>query len=824
MPIDFSSLLGTSLVGTATDPSKLFSALPRPGGYPYLRNVQDEVLKKWHARRNERDIVIKMNTGAGKTIVGLLALRSSLNEKVGPAAYITPDSFLAEQVISVAKDLGIETTQELDQRYLSGNAILVHNIHKIVNGRSKFGINDSTPLGSIVIDDAHSCLRTAEEQFTISLPQGHDAYKELFQLFKDSLEGQSLATVLDIAEGDPTKFLVVPYWAWRDKQHLVTPILHKHRGSKELEWQWPLLKEALPNCTAIFSGRGLTISSRCLNIQLLRDFENAKRRIFMTATLADDSTLITHFRANSEAISSPVEPASGGDLGDRMILVPQELNPDITEDDVKAFVKWAGNSWNVVVIVPSLKRASYWKDVAAQTLTSDSLNSGVALMRNGRVGVTVLVNKYDGVDLPYDACRILVIDGLPEIEQPLDRADASMLEDSDAMLAKHVQRIEQGMGRGIRSNDDHCVVLLLGNRLVRRLSLPAAQSKFTRATLAQLELSRKVADKLKGKPLAEIYQDAMTPCLMQDPQWVSVSRAVVAAVDASDHSRGDAKAAVRIRSAFDAALLDRYADAQQQLRAAIEEEKDPRVQGWLTQLLADYTHPVDPSRAQAIQLSAQKTNRLVLKPVSGVEYIRLKASGPQSEALAELLRQTYKDPISMVQGYNAILEDLQFQPSSFRRFEAAIDELGRHLGFASHRPEVEYGRGPDNLWQLGALQFAIIECKNEATSAVISKDYVDKSAGRRHWFAESYGPGCTAASVMVHPSNVVSRLASPDPSLRILTSRKLDELKTAVRTLSKGILQSGFHDVTSIGRQLEHLGLTGDKLVVRFTEAFVVEH
>lgn len=823
MPIDYSLLGGTNLVDTATDPIKLFNALPRPGGPAYPRNVQDEVLKNWYARRNERDLVLKMNTGAGKTIVGLLILKSSLNEKAGPAAYITPDTYLADQVIAEAARLGIEITRDIDQRYLTGKAILVHNIHKIVNGKSKFGVEDSTPLGTVVIDDAHSCLRTAEGQFTIELSQNHDAYKELFPLFKPSLDEQSMVTVLDIVEGDPAKALVVPYWAWRDKQVFVASILHKYRNAEELLWPWPLVKDALPNCTAIFSGRGLTISSRCLNIQLIRDFENAKRRIYMTATLADDSALITHFRAGENAVKKPVTPSSGGDLGDRMILVPQELNPHIDDDQVKAFVAWAGRQWNVVVIVPSAKRAKHWQDVAAQTLTAGDLTRGVAAMRSGKVGVTVLVNKYDGVDLPNDACRILVIDGLPEIDRPLDKADANVLEDSDAMLAKHVQRIEQGMGRGIRSNDDHCVVLLLGNRLVRRLAAPAAESKFTPATLAQLELSRKVAEQLKGKSLNDIYSDAMVPCLTQDNKWVSVSRAVVAASDFGASPPVDVSTAVRLRAAFDAALLDRYGDAQAEIRAALEEEKDPRVVGWLLQQLADYTHPTDPSRAQAIQASAQKSNRLVLKPLLGVDYVRLTASRPQAEALAEFLRQTYKDPISMVQGYNAILEELVFQSSSFRRFEAAVNDLGTHLGFAAHRPEVEFGKGPDNLWGFGGTRFAIIECKNEATAAFISKDYVDKSSGRRYWFAEQYGPGCAAASVMVHPSNVVSRLASPDPSLRILTPQKLDELKNAVRTLAKGIAQSGFQDVVAIGRQLEHLHLTGDKIVARYTEPFVME-
>ena len=38
-----------------------------------------------------------MNTGGGKTVVGLLMLKSCLNEGVGPAVYVTPDNYLVSQ-------------------------------------------------------------------------------------------------------------------------------------------------------------------------------------------------------------------------------------------------------------------------------------------------------------------------------------------------------------------------------------------------------------------------------------------------------------------------------------------------------------------------------------------------------------------------------------------------------------------------------------------------------------------------------------------------------------------------------------------------------
>src|SRR5699024_6402005 len=84
---------------TLTNPEDLYRALPKTSpGFDYLRGPQDQILKAWDARRHETDLVIKMNTGGGKTFVGLLIARSWLNEGVSPVAYLVPDRFLTEQV------------------------------------------------------------------------------------------------------------------------------------------------------------------------------------------------------------------------------------------------------------------------------------------------------------------------------------------------------------------------------------------------------------------------------------------------------------------------------------------------------------------------------------------------------------------------------------------------------------------------------------------------------------------------------------------------------------------------------------------------------
>ena len=76
---------------------------------------------------------------------------------------------------------------------------------------------------------------------------------------------------------------------------------------------------------------------------------------------------------------------------------------------------------------------------------ANNLNSGIAKFRAGHVGLVVLVNRYDGIDLPQSACRILVVDGSGRASE--NRAyRAVVLGGSEQIASQYIQRIEQGMG------------------------------------------------------------------------------------------------------------------------------------------------------------------------------------------------------------------------------------------------------------------------------------------------------------------------------------------------------------------------------------------
>lgn len=72
------------------------------------------------------------------------------------------------------------------------------------------------------------------------------------------------------------------------------------------------------------------------------------------------------------------------------------------------------------------------------------------------------MNRYDGIDLPDNSCRILVIDGLPNISNMNDKYEHEVVRKSERIQREQIQRIEQGMGRGVRSSNDYCLIYLLG--------------------------------------------------------------------------------------------------------------------------------------------------------------------------------------------------------------------------------------------------------------------------------------------------------------------------------------------------------------------------
>ena len=211
--------------------------------------------------------------------------------------------------------------------------------------------SSASPLARFSSDDAHACLAIVSEQFSLTVPKASSQYAAIIKLLMPALDHQSRANAEQLKDGDPTVSMLVPHWAWASAQAQVVPLLAAARDEEWMKFQWPLVRRVAVTSNSI------VIAPPYLPVEVIPSFRLAKRRLYLTATLSDDSILVTDFAVNVDSITKPITPNNAGDLGDRMILSPLETHPKLLHEDLRQLALRLSKDRNVVVLVPSSARA-----------------------------------------------------------------------------------------------------------------------------------------------------------------------------------------------------------------------------------------------------------------------------------------------------------------------------------------------------------------------------------------------------------------------------------------------------------------------------------
>lgn len=821
--VDFSKLNKSSTQGKAATLQETFMRLDRQVSHVELRPSQVALFKKIDESIDQRDLVVKLNTGGGKTTTGLIYLKHMMDRYKEPTVFLVPTTQLAEQVIDEGARIGLQVVPwSAGESYPPESAtqcaaVMVCTYDKFFNGKSTFARSDVRLIPcAIVLDDVHAGIESIKKCFSAELSE--EARKELLELLRNELSEADPSGWTRVDSGDPAGILEVPHWLLADNIASIRVALSRHSSESPLLFSWPYISRELELARIVVGGRGAAVTLDPPLVALVEHYSRVKHRLFMSASIHDGAPLIRELGCDDNAAANPIEIAGEAAVGERMVLVPSLISAEFSRDQVCSVVRQFVSSANVVVLVASEAAAKFWVDNGAVMAVGDAFSSNVAKLKATQKGnFVVFVNRYDGIDLPDAACRLLVIDGLPSGEGIIDRLDNENAGGVVGMRGKLANRVEQGLGRAVRSSSDYCAVILSGQDLANFVSRRVVLESFSPNAVRQIEMGREISKAISAETDKALgMTNALRQLLNRDANWRDYYSSQMKlhselSLQVPHEAELHRKVASAERRAADASQARAYSTSSRELRAASNLlDKDRYARGVVKQSAAKTMYLHDKVGAMDLQGSAFADNYNLSRPPIMPSTIQRKISG-QAEAIAELLRE-FADKNGALIDLDALLARIKYTNHS-SNVEAAIADLGRFLGASSCRPEKEYGRGPDNLWVFGDRAFCI-EMKSDKYVKLWKSDAAQLALSEK-WVRDNY-PGL-AEVYLVIGSDVAEADQASDFSddVRVLTSDNLGEIISRLRGMLVGLATHGplfAEDPANIQKQLSSHGLLPQQL------------
>ncbi|XXX73933.1 DEAD/DEAH box helicase [Sorangium sp. So ce134] len=755
--MDFSTYTDNDSKPDVSDLKALFGSLDRKASHVTPRDPQKEALAGLTEQLQKRDLVLKMSTGYGKTTVALVFLYSHMLRTGRPVVYLCPTTQLVHQVLREADNLSIKASyyppkqSHPDPDATAGKAIIVCTYDKLFNAKTTFDRNDVNIVPeAIVLDDAHSGIQEVRDAFTIRISRVDHAelYKDVFAVLKAPCKGNQPGVWEGIEQEDDQAVLEVPFWLWAPIVDQVRPILEQRyqleasaKGEKKaLLFKWGYLRDCLRWCRCVISGNAVEILPDVPAVQFAKPYAQASHRLFMSATLSDDSALVRELGCDPDAATIPIVPPSDEGVGERMVLAPSLIDPRLDRKWVMEWCKGLASSYRVVVLTPSEKIAKDWEAVGATVAIGDEVGASVERLRAGTLSFAAFAQRYDGVDLPDESCRILVLDGMPVGQGITEDQDRKTAGRTGGAYRRWIYRVEQGMGRAVRSQVDYAVVVLTGPDLVHFLAKRDVVELMGSSTREQLKASEKLTTMAKydKRGAHVVVHETALQCLNRDSGWKGFYEKQVKKKISKTADKPDAQqigVAAAEQAAQRAAMSNAARKAVSILGAAINTLKPPPEQvGWLLQRKANYAYSYDPAEGLKTQVAAFEYNNDMCTPPDGVSIKQAKGGATVGNVVLAWYN-TFDHPNGAIAALAELKAGLSFDVKP-RVLEEALMEVAAIFGASGTRPEKTYRRGPDDLWDWPEFSW-IIEAKNDRQDKLPKVDG-GQLLSSMEWFQEVY--------------------------------------------------------------------------------------
>lgn len=809
-------------------PLQIFEKLTLRGSIENIWEPQADALRQWDEKRHASDVAIEMNTGGGKTLVGLLIAQSLVNEKKGRVLYVCSNNQLIEQTCERAKEIGLSPAKRYKKSWHdrndfdAGSTFCLTNYASVFNGRSIF-LNDS--IDALVFDDAHVAESNIRSQFTLKIPRNNDMFKKILNhCRKHFTNSGSESRFSDVMENRHPSIVFIPMFIVWQHASLFRRILLDNGIEDDTDnlFAWEHLKDHLNHCCFITDGNSLQITPAALPLAHLGYFQEAVRRIYLTATLPSRASFARTFGISEPKVIRPS--GKSGDAQRLFVFVPGE-DLDSQRKEAKNLVK----ERKACVISPSKRSGQHWVPPATiyETLHGQQEIDRFAASKNAEL--LCLVARYDGIDLPGDACRSLILAGLPTGESLIDRFIDETIQ-AEAIRTSHTAtRIVQAIGRIFRSNTDHGVVVLVGPKLQSWVRIPKNRVHLPELLQKQLRLGIELESMIQhGETTWEELIDAL---LSGDRGWDDTYNEYIERFD-TDTSAPSSERYVEL--ILDEKRASELLWSGQFRQAALLYSKiHERAQSHDSKLAAWYRHwnglalLCTNEKREAFQAfidAANSRSELGRPPRNtGTAFLSSKSTNVETQArnLANMYR---KNRTHIFSAMDQIEKDLDYGPNT-KKAEEALRKLGWLLGLRTLRPDTSDETGPDVTWQLEAIpQIWGFELKtNKDKENEYSKKEISQCHDHKQWLLANY-KNAKCRLTIVGFLAAVSNKANPSPDLLVTEIDAFRDILRRCRQVFEAIESGGRDDLErSFQSWLDYYGLRWPNCVESMNNRLAVD-
>ncbi|HEY4696723.1 MAG TPA: DEAD/DEAH box helicase [Candidatus Peribacteraceae bacterium] len=733
-------------VPTYATPEELFAKLPnRAKSHGYLRGPQADALRDYVNLQDKSDIACELPTGTGKTTVGLLIAEWRRRQTGERVAYLTLTNQLAQQVLREAEKLGVECadltgtkdTRDAGEvgRYMMGQAIGVTTFANLFNVKPVVQASNV-----LVFDDAHGGEHYVAAMWTVRIDaeEHKQVYNEVLTALRPSLSESQYRVVTDESEYSAVELADAHSQA--DVLASVTAVLDEARESN-IHFPWTLIRNNLPACLFFVSFREIAIRPIVPPTHTHDSFSETKQRIYMSATLGGEGDLLRGYGITSiETIR-----VKHAQWGRRYIFMPSLY---CEEGECLQVVSSIWNEMSVhraLILAPSFPIADRtFETVSAgmrpkpTKLSARDIENSLEPFTSAEGAVLCLAGRYDGLDLPGDDCRLLVMAESPGAVGALERHLREYWKLGPLLRRRERTRLIQGMGRCTRDATDFAVIILLGQSLIDSITPPV----FARRLPG--EIQRELNWGIEQGEVAREDADALTEMivgLLTDEDYRKNANENIAELDIPDQvvdelsETESGKAEVLYLRAL---WSDDYSGAYQVARRVADNINKAELAGyrawWLflasiaAHLGVDKDGEVDClKRAKAIGINSGFLDKLLrLRTKSSAIPDKASTLDVQAESIWKQIANWGWQGPAFGKKIQEMLSGLS-QPADHTKFHIGLERLGQCLGAEVIRTTAE--GAPDVVWIFQDRCYTF-----EAKAGThLSKKYVQQAKGHVEW-------------------------------------------------------------------------------------------